>query len=131
MGNEISVLKFSQSLRDGYFNIPLDDRASMYLNIQLNNPKSTFDMDYDVVFVGSGRFMIYATDDTRYYIRPCLDNPQYSCCRSGVCIEDACRCGSYVDSFDIAMKTAMDWMHLKPDQLPAHDSLPKMVYSCC
>lgn len=128
MDQRISILKVSQGLRDGYSNISQCDRELNYLDIQLNDQRLIFDPDYDMVLVDNGRAMIFGTDNGRYYVRLCRDNPKYSNCPSGICLEPSCQIGAYFDSFESALTAAIEWKSVPIERLPLHHSHPKMIH---
>ena len=126
----IHVLAVSQDLRNGFYDIPVNRKDLYNIEMMFVDDDNSFNVECDVVFIGMDDFLIYATEDGRFYSRPCFNNPARSMdsvCRinrSADDIKPACLYGSYFDSFESALDTSIAWLGIDPTRLPKCQAPP-------
>lgn len=116
--DKILALKYAPLLRTAYQQIPEHILELNSITMQYSDPLAIINIDYDVIFLGSDRCMIYMTNLQQYYLRICKGDYGLSNCQSGICLEDECQSGFYFSEFTEALNFALSWLKTKllPDK---------------
>jgi len=132
----IRAIEVSEAMRLCFDTLPPYDKTRY--NISMLRAHDDGDCD-DAIFVGDeDDFVILATDDNRFYVRPTLDDPTegYTPMLERGCqaiealeageplelilpqVKTPCYYGAYVNTCEDAVRLAIQWLSFAPQDLP-------------
>ena len=112
--SEVRLLKQSLPLREAYVALQKEVIETYRMELLTIEEDILFPVDHDVVFVGEDDFIIYATEDNRYYVRPVKNDPtQKNPNTNGICLF-----GWYFSNFQESLDAAIRWMQIDPNNIP-------------